>query len=304
MNDLEHRLQETLHATRDAQTQGLSGPAVRRAARTRTLRFRTGGVAVLSAAGAVAVLAAPGLVNAPGSSSVSPGAKPTAAPTASNRPVPTADAAKKRPAAAPTTAATGAPVRGVPVQANVWSPAGALIDNQTILSQAPRVSGNDTDWVTWSGGRPLLDPKTVSVVYADKATLDDSGPRYPRPLVIVTGHVSANDSTLQIAALTTIAGGVDSTTLGALGLMAIHPLTPGTPQAIAVADGMSAFVAADGGITAATYAYTDATGSHTAEMTLERGVATVLAVHGRTITNIKALSHGKVVWDAAPVKGR
>lgn len=292
MNHLENQLRETLHSTRDAQTRGLSGPAVRRAARTRTIRFRTGGIAALGTAGAVAVLVAPGLFSAPPSSSVSPGAQPSAG------------AARKSIAAAPTSISGAEKATAVPVQAYVWAPAGSLIQDPTILSKAPEVSGSDTDWVTWSGGGPLLDPKTVSVVYADKVTLDDSGPRWPRPLVIVTGHVSATDSTLQIAALSTIAGGVDSTDLVALALTAMHPLSPGAPQAIAVADGMSAFAAADGGITAATYTYTDTTGSHSADMGLEHGVATVLAVPGRTITNIKALSHGKVVWNAAPVKGR
>ena len=280
MNDLENQLQDTLHSTREAQTRGLSGPAVRRAARTRTIRFRTGGIAAVGAAGAVAVLVAPGLFGAPTSTSVSPGAQPSA------------DAAKKSIAAAPPTTSGTGKAPAVPVQAYVWAPAGSLIDDPTVLSHAPTAAGTQ-----------LLDPHTVSVVYADRATLDDSGPRYPRPLVIVTGHVSANDSTLQIAALSTIAGGVDSTALGALGLIAMHPLTPGAPQAIAVADGMSAFVAADGGITAATYTYTDSTGSHTAHMGLEHGLATVLAGQGRTITHIKALSHGKVVWDAAPVRG-
>lgn len=292
MNDLENQLQDTLHTTRDAQTRGLSGPAVRRAARTRAIRHRTGGIAALGAAGAVAVLVAPGLFSAHPSSSVSPGGQPSA------------NAAKKSIAAAPPSITGTDKTTAVPVQAYVWAPAGSLISDPAILSHAPVVSGNDTDWKAFAPGSQLLDPDTVSVVYADRATLDDSGPRYPRPLVIVTGHVSASDSTLLIAALTTIAGGVDSTDLGALALIGMHPLSPGAPQAIAVADGMSAFAAADGGITAATYTYTDSTGSHTADMALEHGVATVLAVQGRTITHIKALSHGTVVWDAAPVKGR
>ena len=130
MNDLENQLQDTLHSTREAQTRGLSGPAVRRAARTRTIRFRTGGIAAVGAAGAVAVLVAPGLFGAPTSTSVSPGAQPSA------------DAAKKSIAAAPPTTSGTGKAPAVPVQAYVWAPAGSLIDDPTVLSHAPTAAGS------------------------------------------------------------------------------------------------------------------------------------------------------------------
>ena len=70
------------------------------------------------------------------------------------------------------------------------------------------------------------------------------------------------------------------------------------------------YVAAETGVDSATFTWTDDTGTHTAPMTVTDGVAVApepmldlkSSANGK-ITNIKAFSHGKVVWDAAPVAG-
>jgi hypothetical protein len=111
--------------------------------------------------------------------------------------------------------------------------------------------------------------------------------------------------------LTTIAGGADGNGLNALTVEAMTAVPTDGPQAIAVSTGMSVYVAAEAGVDSATYTYTDATGVHTAAMKVANGVATanvpmadLKASTAGAITRITAISHGKVVWDAAPVMGR
>jgi hypothetical protein len=128
-------------------------------------------------------------------------------------------------------------------------------------------------------------------------------------LVIVTGRTSADSPTLRVAALTTVAGGADSTNLSSLTVDAMTTVPADGPQAIAVLGSMAAYVVAEAGVDSASYTYTDAAGDHTAAMKVANGVATVLLADLKgsgtgTVTKIKAISHGKVVWDAAPVQGR
>ncbi len=186
MNELESSLHDALHAARDNATGGLSGPALRRTARRRTYRTRTGGIAVVGAAAVTGVLVAPGLLNTPSSSStVGAGASVTGpAKEAGTDPVgkalPMASfTGKPTPAAAPTGPA-------VPVQANVWTPAGSLVDDAMVQSTAPKVAATDTDWQSWGG--QLLEQDTVSVVFAAQAAIRSSGPDDARPLIIVTGR--------------------------------------------------------------------------------------------------------------------
>jgi hypothetical protein len=82
-------------------------------------------------------------------------------------------------------------------------------------------------------------------------------------------------------------------------------------QAIAVSNGLTLYVAAEAGVDSATYSWLDAKGTHSAAMKVTDGVAVATlpmadlkaSPDGR-VTGVKALSHGKVVWDAAPVLGR
>jgi hypothetical protein len=74
---------------------------------------------------------------------------------------------------------------------------------------------------------------------------------------------------------------------------------------------MTVYVAAEAGVDSATYTYTDGTGEHTAAMKVTDGVAVAYPPmadlkSGRDgkVTKVKAFSHGKVIWDAAPVTGR
>ncbi len=91
----------------------------------------------------------------------------------------------------------------------------------------------------------------------------------------------------------------------------MQPAQTSGAQAIAASNGLTMYVAADGGVDSATYTYRDATGVHSAAMKVADGVAIAAvpmadlkATPDGKITNIKAYSHGTVVWDAAPVLGR
>src|SRR3954453_5782932 len=163
MNDLESRLSDALHLAGPHSSGGLSGPALRRSARARTLRARTGGIAVLGATGAAIALVGPGLLPSRSTGPVVGGSG------SATKPTPTTTPSARR------TTTSGTPAKAVPVQAFVWRPAGALIDDPTILATAPRVSAHDTDWTGWAGGSRLeLEGDTVSVVYADRVTQDTS----------------------------------------------------------------------------------------------------------------------------------
>ncbi|MDX6257527.1 MAG: hypothetical protein QOJ11_3861 [Frankiales bacterium] len=311
MNDLENQLHDALHASREHTTSGLSGPALRRTARRRTFRARTGGVAVVGAAAVAGVVVAPGLLDTstPGSPGASVGGQTSAAsksagadPVGKSQPM-ASFTAKATPTAVPSS--TG---KSVPVQAYVWSPAGSLIDDATVLAVAPKVAATDSDWKAWGG--QLLEQDTVSVVFADRAPLDPTA-QYPHPLVIVTGRTSADSPTLRIAALTTIEAGADRTNLNLLTVQAMTMVPADGPQAIAVSNGMTLYVVAEVGVDSATYTYTDATGQHTAAMKVADGLAVATvpmadlkASTAGEVTGIKAYSHGKVIWDAAPVAGR
>ncbi|MDX6208921.1 MAG: hypothetical protein QOE24_1312 [Frankiales bacterium] len=309
MNDLENQLHDALHAGREHTTGGLSGPALRRTARLRTYRARTGGVAVVGAAAVAGVMVAPGLLDTWTSRSASEAGQTSAASKAAG----TDPSGKAAPlssfTAKPTpTAAPGPTGKSVPVQANVWSPAGSLIEDATVLAVAPKVAATDSDWTAWGG--QLLEQDTVSVVFADRAPLDPTA-QYPHPLVIVTGRTSADSPTLRIAALTTIEAGADRTNLNLLTVQAMTTAPADGPRAIAVSNGMTLYVVAEAGVDSATYTYTDATGQHTAAMKVANGVAVATvpmadlkASATGEVTKIKATSHGKVIWDAAPVKGR
>jgi hypothetical protein len=312
MNELESQLHDALHAVREHPTGGLAGPALRRTARRRTFRARTGGIAVMGAAAVAGVVVAPGLLDA--STSRSPGASVGGQTSAASKTAGADPMGKAQPTASFTAkpSPTGVPSstgKAVPVQANVWSPAGALIDDPTVLAVAPKMAATDSDWKSWGG--QLLEQDTVSVVFADRASINLSSPQDARPLVIVTGRTSADSPTLRVAALTTIAGGADGNDLNALTVEAMTAVPTDGPQAIAVSTGMSVYVAAEAGVDSATYTYTDATGVHTAAMKVANGVATanvpmadLKASTAGAITRITAISHGKVVWDAAPVMGR
>jgi hypothetical protein len=314
MNELETRLHDALHAAGEHSAGSLSGPALRRTARRRTFRARTGGAALVGAAAVVGVVVAPGLIDTSPSQSAGFAAQTSAASkTAGTDPtgkaVPVASFTAK-PAPTPTeTAAPSTTGKVVPVGASVWSPAGTLIDDPTVLAVTPRVAATDSDWQAWGG--PLLAQDTVSVVFADREPIDSTWQQYPRPLVIVTGRTSTDSPTLRIAALTTAAGGVDSTNLNSLTVEAMTTVPADGPQAIAVSTGMYLYVAAEAGVDSATFTYRDATGEHSAAMKVANGVATALlpmadlksSADGK-VTNVKAVSHGKVVWDAAPVLGR
>jgi hypothetical protein len=111
--------------------------------------------------------------------------------------------------------------------------------------------------------------------------------------------------------LTTMPGGPDSHSLSALGVEAMTSVPADGPEAIAVSNGLTMYVAAEAGVDSATYTYRDDTGEHTAAMKVSGGVAVapvpsadLKASAVGAITNIRALSHDKVVWDAAPVAGR
>jgi hypothetical protein len=310
MNELENRLHDALHAARVHTTGILSGPALRRTAHRRTFRARAGGVAVVGAAAVAGVVVAPGLIDTSTSRSASVGGQTSAAtktagadPAGKAQPIPSFTG-KPTPTAAPI--ATG---KAVPVQANVWSPAGALIDDPTVLAVAPKMAATDSDWKSWGG--QLLEQDTVSVVFADREPINLSSPQDARPLVIVTGRTSADSPTLRLAAMTTIAGDADASNLNLLTVEAMTTVPADGPQAIAVSTGMSLYVAAEAGVDSATYTYTDATGEHSAVMKVVNGIATanvpmadLKTSTAGEVTRIKAISHGKVVWDAAPVTGR
>ncbi|BEP15033.1 hypothetical protein acdb102_33440 [Acidothermaceae bacterium B102] len=311
MNDLETQLHDSLHALGD-HGRSLSGPALRRTARRRTVRARTGGFAVVGAAAVAGVVIAPGLLDTPATrvagatgQSSAPASKtlPAATPATPANVKPTGSAA----APAPSSTATAL------VQAYQWDPAGSLIDDATVLATAPKVAASDSDWTSWTKDYdegPLLVQDSVEVVFAGVANIYNSGTDGPRPLVVVTGR-SAAQGPLQIAVLTSVAGGVDAMKLNALTVEAMHPAPTSGPQAIAVYNGLTMYVAAEHGVDSATYTYTDDTGTHTAPMTVTNGVAiapepvaALKASNNGAITNIRATSHGTVVWDAAPVAGR
>ena len=315
MNELETHLHDALHAAKEHSGRGLSGPALRRTARRRAFRARTGGVAVVGAAAVAGVVVAPGLLDTPASRVTgavqSSAPSPQTAATVSSTPIasptaaPIASVAAKR-------SVTVEPVE-TPTAAQVWNPAGSLIDNATVLADAPKVASTDSDWAAWSKDYdegPLLAPGSVHVVYAGAADIFSGGTPGPRPLVIVTGQTSENGP-VQVAVLTSAVAAADPMRLDALGVEAIHPAAEQGPPAIAVYNGVRVYVAAETGVDSATFTYTDNTGTHTAPMTVTDGVAVAAEPSldlknspNGAITNVKALSHGTVVWDAAPVAGR
>jgi hypothetical protein len=246
MNELEDQLRDALLSAREHSTGGLSGPALRRTARRRTYRARTGGVAVVGAVGAAAALVGPGLLTTNGSGAGSVGA-----------------ASGKSSSAAPATGSN----TSVPVQAALWNPAGSLIHNADLLAAAPTTSSTDAQWKRW--GRVVLDPSTVSVEFAE--TLPITGSTAGQPVVVESGRTAA-DQPLQLAVLTTTASDTHFTGLHVLGVTPSQALGQ---QAVAVATSNGGlFVAADGGVTSATYTYTDANGSHVVTMKVQDGVAT------------------------------
>jgi hypothetical protein len=283
MNDLENRLRDAF-AEADV-ARNLSGPALRRSARSRSVQVRFGGLAVVGATAAAAVVVGPGLLTShPSTTAGSFGSSSTDKPTP--------------PSATP---AASTPGPAVPVQAYVWNPAGTFVADPGVLAAVPKAVG---EWNV-PEGKPVLDPRTVSVLYADRVTLDDSGPQWPRPLVIVSGRTSTTDPTLRLVALSTISGGQDSVRWPNLIPFATSVPDPAKPQVMAVAwEGLAVFVAAENGISSASYDYTDAGGEHTASMTLEKGVATALVPNGTTVTHVTATSGtgtGRVtVWDGPP----
>jgi hypothetical protein len=159
-------------------------------------------------------------------------------------------------------------------------------------------------------GRPAAGQDTVHVVFADGLTLDPTA-QYPHPLVIVTGRSSADSPILRIAALTTIQAGADRSNLNLLTIQAMTTAPANGPLAIAVSNGMTLYVVAEGGVDRATYSYTDNTGEHTAAMTVTGGVGVAntpmddlkQSPNGK-ITHITAYSRGRVIWNAAPLEGR
>jgi hypothetical protein len=322
MSDLENRLHSALHDLPDPTAVGaMSGPALRRKARARTLRARTGGAAVVGAAAVTGVVVAPSLISTPSPRSTA-GAGAGGAPSAAAIPAPTVQvtdksagtdpAGKAQPASSftgkATSTATAAPTQRRVLTNGVWDPAGALVADPTVLAAAPKVAATDADWKNWGG--QLLDRSTVKVVFADRALIRGFGPDDLRPLVVVTGRTSAQGP-LQLAVLTSVAGGGDAQDLSAIGLEAMTPVPADGPQAIAVSNGLTMYVAAETGIDSATYTYRDDSGEHTAAMKVSGGVAVaptpmadLKASAVGAITNIRAVSHGKVVWDGAPVAGR
>lgn len=308
MNDLEAQLHETLHTMTVTAEGGrkLSGPALRRTARRRTVRARTGGFAVVGAAAVAGVVIAPGLLDTP-ATRVTGGAGRSSAPA--SKPA----QANVTPIASFTATPTVSPTATAEVQAYRWNPGGSLIDDPTVQATAPLVASTDSDWTDWTKDYhegPLLAQDTVSVVYAGAAHIYSSGTDGPRPLVVVTGRAAAGGS-LQIAVLTSVAGAVEAMKLDSLAVEAMHPAAATGPQAIAVHNGLTMYVVAESGVDSATYTWRDGTGTHTAAMTVTDGVATapepMLALKSSVngaITKVRALSHGTVVWDAAPVAGR
>ena len=313
MTDLEAQLHDHLHALGDG-GYAMSGPALRRRARTRQLTMRGGSVVALGAAGTAAALVVPGLLTSPPGTNtgiagaVTPKAS-AAAPTKVAAPAPSASAVAKP---VPSSAAAATP-SSVPVQANAWSPAGSLIDEPTVRANAPKVAATDSDWTSWTKDYdegPLLAQDTVSVVYAGEADILSSGAPGPRPLVVVTGRTSQSGP-LQIVVLTSVAGAKNPTSLDSLAVEAMHPAAAQGPQAIAVFNGVRVYVAAQDGVDSATFTWRDDAGTHSAPMTVTDGVATApvpaLALKKSSVgavTNIRAMSHGTVVWDAAPIDGR
>lgn len=314
MNELETRLHDALHAAQEHSSGNLSGPALRRTARRRTFRARTGGIAVAGAAAVAGVVVAPGLLDT--SASRVTGAVQSLAPS------PQTTATATTPIASPTAApvatvaakpsATVKPVE-TPTATQVWNPAGSLIENATVLADAPKAASTDSDWTAWSKDYdegPLLVADSVHVVYAGVADIFTGGAPGPRPLVIVTGQASETGP-LQVAVLTSPVGAADPMKLDGLSVEAMHPAAVQGPPAIAVYNGVRVYVAAESGVDSATFTYTDNTGTHTAPMTVTDGVAVAAeptldlksSANG-AITNVKAFSHGTVVWDATPVAGR
>jgi hypothetical protein len=309
MTDLETQLHEALLGLDNSRP--MSGPSLRRSARRRTVRTGAGGLAVVGAAAVAGVVVAPGLLDSPasrvagaaGASSSAASRAPVAAPSA--EPSPTASV----------TAAPAASSPAQPTPSTVWSPAGSLIDNATVLADAPEVVATDSGWTAWNFAEglnegPLLSAETVQVVYAGTADIFSSGSDTTRPLVVVTGRAAANGP-LQVAVLTSAMGAADPMKLDALTVEAMHPAAADGPQAIAVENGLTTYVAAETGVDSATFTYTDSSGTHTAPMTVTNGVALAAtpmadlkaSANGK-ITNVTAYSHGTVVWDAAPLEGR
>jgi hypothetical protein len=212
-----------------------------------------------------------------------------------------------KPVPSPTLSPALSPTKA-PAGDQTWDPAGSLIADRTVLATAPRVAATDTDFQAWGG--TLLDESTVKVVFADRAAIRSSGPDDLRPLVVVTGR-AVGAGPLRLDVLTSVAGSADAQNLSALTVAASTTVPADGPQAIAVSNGLTMYVAAEAGVDSATYTYRDDTGEHTAAMKVAGGVATapvpqadLKASAVGAITNIRAVSHGKVVWDAAPVPGR
>jgi hypothetical protein len=325
MTDVSELLRSTLESTLPAECH-ITGEAVRRQARKQQRRARAVGGAALAAASVSLGVGVPRLLHydsvaAGGGVTADARAAGTATSPALSADTSTVSASpaasagpcspdRKRPTDAPP-ATPFNPANDTTLPAAVpqtaWQPAGELIRSGTVDATARKVVGLDCDWLTWGAGGKLLDSSSATVVFAGRARIDDSGPLYPRPLVVVAGRVTGTQAPA-LAVLTTIAGAGDSRQLSALTVIAVSD-DASTQDVVAVAGGMAVFVVADGGVTKADYIYRDKTGDHTVPMDVDAGVATSLLPTGpdvtpRVVTKVVAFRGTQKIWDGAPVAGR
>lgn len=290
---LDERVSTSVDAATDAPLPPVAPPAVGTAPPT----------APASVAAPSPVLAPP----APGAAPALPAAPPASAPAQRADPCPPGWKPPRNAPPAPAYNPDKA-VASVEVPAAAWRPAGELIANAEVVAAAIKSVGDDCVWANWLDGK-LLDSNSSTVVYAGRAPIDSSGPKYPRALVVVKGRLTGSDVSA-LAVLSTVAGGRDGLNPVALTVVAVKEERSTQDNVVAVAGGMAVFVIADGGVTRAEYTYRDGPGERTVSMDIEQGIATSVLASGPNvldppdITKVVAFAGDKKIWDGPPVQGR